>query len=229
MAPFLNLAALTGEELELLLGVEAAQRLRPDLSRARMEQKAFRGAEIPDELRFEPLSGSSEDGRAWGATSDHTRKIRSMREAYAALGFAEHGAFYAPGLQGARHQLALTGEGDTAARIVWSETLSEHSETPSTQLLTLLRDRASGFAAVLTSTVLTLPAPSLSEEVALRHLPGLDVQAAHAAHRSEVQRDGRGVRLATYTDWERAWRFLRSLNMSAWARRGVLLDVKGEK
>lgn len=224
VAPSLNLAALTGEELERLLGVEAAQRLRPDLSRARMEGKPYQGPELPEELRFDFL----EDTGAWGATSEHTRRVRSARDGLGALGFQDHGVYYAPGVMGARHLCAFTGDGDTAARIVWSETLSEHSEAPYGQLLTLLRDRAAGFAAVLTVSSAAPPVPALSEEVALRFVPGVDVPDLHAAHRSEVARHGRGVRLVTFEDWQRAWRALRALNFAAWARRGVLLGKKTE-
>lgn len=216
----LNLAALTGDELERLLGVEAAQKLRPDLSRARMEGKAYRGPEVAPELRFELV-----EEREWGSTVEHTRKLRAYRDALRELEYHEHGTLYAPGLQGARHHVAFTGHTDTAVAVRWSETPEGVTEGPFLQFVTVLRDRASGVAAVLTTTSVTPLAPAPSEEVAVRHVPGGSPAEAHTAHRSEVTRHARGVKVATVTDWQRSWQALRALNVNAWSRRGLLLEA----
>lgn len=219
MAPYLNLAALTSEELTRLLGPDAAQKVLPDLSQARMQDRPYRGPILAPDLRFEP-----QEERDWGASAADSRRLRALRDELAAAGYVEHGVFYVPGQFGARHQVAFTGEGDTAAALRWSETPETTSEPPFVQLVTLLRDRASGFAAVLSTggQVPLVPAPS--EEVAVRSLPGAGGADLLAAHRQEVLRHGRGVKLATRADWERAWQTLRAHNLAAWARRGLLLD-----
>ncbi|WP_027481564.1 hypothetical protein [Deinococcus pimensis] len=219
MAPSLNLAALTSEELTRLLGPDAAQKLLPDLSQARMQDRPYRGPQLPPDLRFEPQAP-----REWGATAVESRRLRALREEFQGLGYAEHGVYYVPGQLGARHQQALTGDGDTAAALRWSETPESVSEPPFVQLLTLLRDRASGFAAVLTTGGQYPLVPAPSEEVAVRALPGAGALELHGAHRAEVLRHGRGTKLVTFNDWERAWQALRALNYVAWTRRGLLLD-----
>ena len=56
----LNLAALTAEELQALLGENAAQAKWPDLSRARLEQRPLPGPEVPRDFRAEP-----QEERVW--------------------------------------------------------------------------------------------------------------------------------------------------------------------
>lgn len=219
---FFNLAALTGEELERLLGEAAAQKLRPEVSRARIEGKPYCGPEVAAAPDFEPLPPGS-----WGATPQHARRLGALADELRALNFAELGALYLPGVQEARHQLAFCGEGHVAAALRWSETLSERAEAPFVQLLSLLRDRASGFAAVLTSAARTLPAPTLSSEIALRHLPGANVRGALAAHLAEVARHGRASRVVSLADWARVQQAARALNLAAWSGRGALIELAG--
>ncbi len=235
MPLFFNLAALTGEELERLLGEAAAQKLRPDVSRARMEGKPYRGPELAAALRFEPLGqaggdqvGGSQAGArlgGWGATPQHARRLSALAGELRAQDFTELGAVYLPGALEARHQLALCGAGHVAAALRWSETLGERAEAPFAQLLSLLRDRASGFTAVLTSTARRLPAPTLSPEVALRHLPGAGAGEALAVHLGEVARHGRASRVTGLADWARVQQAARALNVAAWSGRGALIEL----
>lgn len=227
MVARLDLAALTAEELERLLGSGPAQKLLPDLSAARMAQRPYAGPEVATELHFESLSG---DG--WGATAEHARALRALQSEALGLGYAELGALYLPGVLEARHHLAFAGEGQVALALRWSESPEHHGEGhpaagPFLQALSLLRDRASGVAAVLTSTAATqapVPfAPALSEEVDGASLPGAGAAEALAAHQTRVARHGRGVKIQTLHDWTRAWQVLRGLNLAAWTRRGALL------
>lgn len=223
----LDLAALTAEELERLLGSGPAQKLLPDLSAARMAQRAYAGPEVALDLQFEPLAGSG-----WGATAEHARALRTLQQGVLGLGYTELGALYLPGVLEARHHLAFVGEGQVALALRWSES-PEHQAAdhpaagPFLQALSLLRDRASGVAAVLTSTAATqapVPfAPALSEEVDGACLPGAGAAEALAAHQGRVARHGRAVKIQTLQDWTRAWQVLRGLNLTAWTRRGVLL------
>lgn len=213
----LNLAALTSEELARLLGADAAQKRLPDLTRARMEGKVVLGPDIETDLHFDAL-----DPREWGATIEHARRLRTLAAELEALEYAPLGAHYAPAILGARHFLAFV-HGDTAAAVRWSETPTSASEAPFVQLLTLLKDRASGFALVLTTTSPQPLTPAPSEEVAVRLVTG-GAHEAHDAHRAEVARHGRGLKQANVRDWQTAFATLRALNVAAWTRRGVLLE-----
>lgn len=221
----LNLAALTGEELQRLLGPDLAQKRLPDISRARMQGQVYAGPAVPAELTFTRL----EAGAAWGATAADAQRLRALRDGLLGAGFAELGAVYLPDVLGARHALAFLGGADTrgtdtAASVRWSETPGPQSAPPHVQLLTSLRDRASGSSLVLTTTAVGAPSPAPSEEVAVRHLPGAAAAEAAEAHAREVLRHGRGLKLADLDDWARPWRALHALNRSAWMRRGVLLE-----
>ena len=48
------------------------------------------------------------------------------------------------------------------------------------------------------------------------------------AHRQAVSRHGRGQKLAAGDGWAGAWSALHALNVSAWERRDLLLDVPEE-
>ncbi|PYE56471.1 hypothetical protein [Deinococcus yavapaiensis] len=217
MALTLNLAALTSEELARLIGADAAQKRLPDLTRARMEGKAVLGPDIEPELRFDEL-----EAREWGATIEHARRLKTLAGEFEALEYTPLGAHYAHAILGARHFLAFV-HGDTAAAVRWSETPAASSEAPFVQLLTLLKDRASGFALVLTTTSPQPLTPAPNEEVAVRLVTG-GSQEAHEAHRAEVARHGRGLKQANVRDWQNAFATLRDLNVAAWTRRGVLLE-----
>ena len=216
---FFNLTALTGEELERLLGEAAAQKLRPEVSRARIEGKPYCGPGVAAALNFELMAPGH-----WGATPQHARQLGALGAELLALGFAELGAVHVPEVREAPHHFALCGQGHVAAALRWSETPGERGEAPFAQLLSLLRDRASGFAAVLTSTARTLPAPTLSPEVALRHLPGAGAGAALSAHLTEVARHGRASRVVSLQDWLRVQQAARALNVAAWTGRGALIE-----
>jgi len=93
---------------------------------------------------------------------------------------------------------------------------------------TLLRDRASGTAAVLSSTSALPFVPTQSEEIDARLHQGAGVAALLDAHRVQVSRHGRGVRLGQaegheQADWLKVYAAVRTLNHSAWTRRGLLV------
>ncbi|ADV68230.1 hypothetical protein [Deinococcus maricopensis] len=219
MPPRLNLAALTGEELEALLGPGQTQRLLPDISAARLATRPYPGPTLPEALTFEALQE-----RDWGGTQDVTRRLRALRADLDAAGAVPLGVYYVPALPEARHQSAHLDHQDTAVAVRWSETPEGQEGAPFLQAVSLLRDRASGIAAVLTSTSPMPFAPTLSEEVDGAQLPTLGAAEFLAAHRARSARHGRAVKLSTEADWQRAWQALRALNLSAWQRRGLVID-----
>ncbi|MFC4636833.1 hypothetical protein [Deinococcus hohokamensis] len=216
----LNLAALTSEELQLLFGEDGAQLRLPDVSRARLENRPVPGPDLS--ATFEALSL---DERPWGATPEQSRALATLDAGLRAAGATPLGVFYLPLVSEVRHARAYLVDPDTAVSLRWSET----PESPRTaeaypELLTWLRDRASGFACVLSTAASRSVAPSPSEEVDLHLHPGLDPAALISAHRQHVLRHGRAQKLAPEDGWRRAWQALHALNLNAWTRRGLLLE-----
>ncbi|UQN05894.1 hypothetical protein [Deinococcus sp. QL22] len=230
----LNLAALTAEELQVLYGVNAAQSVLPDVSRARLEGRTLPGPDIQMTLTFAPLPE-----RGWGASPEQTRALAAEDAALRGLGAQELGVHYAPLISGARHQRAYLLEPDTALALRWSETPdtthSPHGQTPPpfVQAVTWLKDRASGVACVLTTAAAEPPTPTLSEQIDLHRHPDLTAAALLDIHRAHVLRHGRGQKL-TPTEhaaegWVRAWQAVYALNVAAWTRRGLLLDIASDE
>ncbi|WP_019010514.1 hypothetical protein [Deinococcus aquatilis] len=229
MSARLNLAALTAEELQVLYGVNGAQSVLPDVSRARLEGRTLSGPEIQTTLTFTPLPE-----RGWGASPEQTRLLAAEDAALRGLGAQELGVHYAPLISGARHQRAYLLEPDTALALRWSETPdtthAPHGQTrqPFVQAVTWLKDRASGVACVLTTAAPQPPSPTLSEQIDLHQHPDLNAAALLEAHRAHVLRHGRGQKLPSTENaaegWGKAWQAVYALNVAAWTRRGLLLS-----
>jgi len=137
--------------------------------------------------------------------------------------------YYLPLISEVRHLRAMLLAPDVAVAVRWSET-PEHSRAslPFVVAATLLRDRASGTAAVLSSTSALPFVPTQSEEIDARLHQGAGVAALLDAHRVQVSRHGRGVRLGQaegheQADWLKVYAAVRTLNHSAWTRRGLLV------
>lgn len=262
----LNLAALTAEELQHLLGQEAAQRMMPEVSQARLEGRVLAGDVILREQEYQ-----SQVERSWGKTPELARQLSGLRGELTRLGGIDLGVYYLPQLAEVRHLRAFLFAPDTALALRWSETPGS-VRTPAPFLLaaTLLRDRASGTAAVLSSTSALPFVPTQSEEIDARLYQGaahpsagpglspsgsadsgssgsgpagtphgssaqplsaqpLAVQALLEAHRLQVARHGRGVRLGLvagneYADWLKVFATVRQVNLAAWTRRGLLVE-----
>ncbi len=227
----LNLAALTAEELQHLLGEAAAQRLMPEVSQARLEGRALAGDVVPREQEYQ-----LQPERGWGSTPELARQLSSLRGELAQLGGTDLGVYYLPQLAEVRHLRAYLFAPDTALALRWSETPgSVRAPAPFLLAATLLRDRASGTAAVLSSTSALPFVPTQSEEIDARLHQGApspsatSVQALLETHRLQVARHGRGVRLGLvagneYADWLKVFATVRQVNMAAWTRRGLLVE-----
>lgn len=219
--PRLNLATLTAEELQTLLGEAAAQRLLPEISSARLAGKSYLGPEVSGEMQFEALEESD-----WGATPEQTRILRTLSSELLEAGATPLGVYYTPELAGARHQRAYLLEPDTAIALRWSETPEGTPIAPFLHAITLTRDRASGIAASLSSTNGSAFSPAPSEELDIRLIPeASNVQEFLSAHRALAIRHGKGQKLSGEADWKRAFQAVRLLNYNAWYRRGLLVGV----
>jgi hypothetical protein len=221
----LNLAALTAEELQHLLGEAAAQRRMPELSQARLEGRAVLGDPVAREQEYQ-----AQAERSWGRAPELARQLETLRQELTLLGGSDLGVFYQPLLAEVRHLRAFLFAPDVALALRWSET-PESVRAPAPFLLaaTLMRDRASGTAAVLSSTSALPFVPTQSEEIDARLYQGSGVQALLDAHRTQVSRHGRGVRLGQVegheqADWRKVYTAVRHLNLSAWTRRGLLVQ-----
>ena len=267
----LNLAALTAEELQHLLGQEAAQRMMPEVSQARLEGRVLAGDVILREQEYQ-----SQVERGWGKTPELARQLSGLRGELTRLGGTDLGVYYLPQLAEVRHLRAFLFAPDTALALRWSETPgSARAPAPFLLAATLLRDRASGTAAVLSGTSSLPFVPTQSEEIDARLYQGaahpsagpglshsgladsglsgsgsagtphgssaqplsaqplsaqpLAVQALLEAHRLQVARHGRGVRLGLvagneYADWLKVFATVRQVNLAAWTRRGLLVE-----
>lgn len=216
--PRLNLATLTSEELQHLLGDAAAQRVMPDVSSARLAGRPYAGPQVSGDLSFEAKAE-----RDWGASAEQSRAIKAIGNELEALGAAPLGVYYAPQLPEARHQRAYLFESDIALTLRWSETVSGPILPPFIQAVTLSRDKASGITASLSSTSGLAFTPASSEELDVRLLSKMPPAEFLAAHRNLAIRHGRGQKLSSETDWMRAFQVVRQLNFQAWTRRGLLM------
>ncbi len=215
----LNLAALTDEELQALVGQEQAVALLPEISAARLVERAVPGPGVSALLTAEPLPE-----RPWGASPEESRALAALHADFLAAQATAHGTFYLPTVNEVRHLRSYTLEPDTAAALRWSETPeSVGAGWPFVQLLTWLRDRASGLACVLTTSAPHPLSPSPGAEVDVHRHPGAGVADLLTLHRQYVLRHGRGQKLAPDGDWLRPWQALHALNLGAWERRGLLL------
>ena len=217
--PRLNLAALTAEELQHLLGEAATQRLLPDISSARLAGRPCPGPPVSATLTFERL-----EERDWGATPEQARTLKAYDAQLQGLGAVPVGLYYVAEQNAARHQRAYLLEGDMALALRWSETPDGlASPLPFVQAVSLSRDRISGIAASLSSSAEQPFAPTPSEEVDVRLLPGRNPDELLSAHRLLAARHGRGQKLVNEADWTRAFVGIHGLNLQAWTRRGLLL------
>ncbi|WP_229784422.1 hypothetical protein [Deinococcus radiotolerans] len=215
----LNLAALTDDELQQLVGQDRAVTLLPDLSLARLEGRTVPGAAVADHLAPQAL-----DERAWGATPEQARAISALHQDLLAAGAQALGTYYLPGVSEVRHLRAYRIEPDCSAGLRWSETPeTAGSGWPFVQLLTWLRDRASGSACVLTSNTRQPYAPSLSEEIDVHLHPDCPLPDLLSAHRGHVLRHGRAQKLPADGDWTRPWQAMHALNLTAWDRRNLII------
>ncbi|GAA5531712.1 hypothetical protein Dalu01_00085 [Deinococcus aluminii] len=216
----LDLAALTADELQALLGEEAAQGRLPDVSRARLEGRSLPGPVLHTTLTFEAL-----EERAWGATPQQARALTALDSELRAAGAEPLGVYYVPLLSERRYLRAYLFGPEVAAALRWSETPhSPRTARPFVQAVTWLRDRASGVACVFSTTAAQPPVPALSEEVDVRFLPAASPADLLSAHRAAVLRHGRGGKVGGAEGWVRAWQELHALNVAAWTRRGLLLE-----
>lgn len=220
----LNLAALTAEELQRLLGESAAQRRMPEMSQARLEGRAVPGDLVPREQEYQ-----LQPEKSWGATPELARQLITLRSELTQAGACDLGVYYQPLLSEGRHLRAFLLAPDTALALRWSETPESRSSAPSLLAATLMRDRASGTAAVLSSTSVLPFVPTQSEEIDARLYQGASTQALLDAHRTQVLRHGRGVRLGQVAgheqaDWLKVFTAVRQLNLAAWTRRGLLVQ-----
>lgn len=228
----LNLAALTDEELHLLFGDEGALALLPGVSRARLNRRPEPGPALPGALQVRPLPG-----RLWGGTPEQSRVLARLDAGLHAAGASPQGTV----TQGtaawetvARETVAWEdGDSgdylmpylrspDTAIVLRWNE---QGAPGAVLEALTWLRDQASGISGVLTTSrdQATVPAPS--EGLDVHHLPGLDVGEWLELHSGYVLRHGRTQKLGPGPDWWTPWHQLYDLNLSAWARRGLVLGL----
>lgn len=215
----LNLAALTEAELLTLLGQAGLQARLPELSQARLRQVPLLGGEVPQQwppLEVFPAASP-------GATPAQTRVLAGWHAALLEAGAEAEGVAEWQAEQMRIYRL----EPDIAVLVRWQEH-SLASPEPTTELLTWLRDQASGLSGVLTTTAAHLPAPAYSEEMAVQLQPELALPEHWprllAEHRQSVQRLGRGQKLGPGGGWG-ALEQLYALNLRAWQRRGVV--VKG--
>lgn len=221
----LNLAALTAEELQRLLGEATAQRRMPEMSQARLEGRAVLGDLIPREQEYQVQAEKS-----WGATPELARQLATLRQELTQAGACDLGVYYQPLLSESRHLRAFVLAPDTALALRWSETPEgSRAHAPSLLAATLMRDRASGTAAVLSSTSALPFVPTQSEEIDARLYQGAATQVLLESHHTQVGRHGRGVRLGQVAgheqaDWLKVFTAVRQLNLTAWTRRGLLVQ-----
>ncbi|GHF30129.1 hypothetical protein HNQ07_000765 [Deinococcus metalli] len=217
--PFtLNLAGLTDEELQALLGADRALAVLPDVSRARLAGRHLPGPALPDRLDV-VLQG---DGVP-GSTPELTRAIAQHAAALVAAGAVEAGGTWRQEPGGLWVRPYTLGQ-DTAVLLRWNEL--EPAAGVGVQVLTWLKDDASGSAGVLTGNRPAGLVPAPSEEVDVHVQAGLGGRELLEQHAAHVLRHGRTRRLPADAPWWEPWQALYALNLRAWERRGLLLGVR---
>ncbi|WP_412029221.1 hypothetical protein [Deinococcus yunweiensis] len=218
MAFTLNLAGLTDEELHGLLGADRALAVLPDVSRARLGGRPVPGPDLPATLRFTLC-----DPGIPGGTPEHTRQIAAHDAALREAGATGSGETWlqVPGSVSVR---PFTVGSDTSVLLTWND--REPAAGVAVQLLTWMRDQASGSAVVLTETRPAGRLPAPSEEVDVHVHSGMGIAALLNLHAGHVLRHGRTRRLGADADWSAPWQELYLLNLRAWERRGLLLAAR---
>lgn len=220
MALSLNLAALTDEELHLLYGDERALAVLPEVSRARLSRRPEPGPALPAGLEFRPLAE-----RLWGGTPEQSRLLAALDQALQAGGAAPLSAVAWAEEASGDYLMPYLLAPDTAILLRWNEVAGAPGAV--LEALTWLRDQASGFSGVLTTSRARATVPAPSEEVDVHHHPGLATGELLELHAGHVLRHGRTQKLGTDADWWAPWQQLYALNLTAWERRGLLLGRPG--
>ena len=215
---FLNLAALSDEELHLLYGDERTLALLPGVSRARLNRRPEPGPARPEALEVVPLGE-----RLWGATPEQTRKLTALSTVLLASGAVDPGGVAWAEAHSGDHLRPYLLAPDTALVLRWNEA-GGHSTEVVLEALSWLRDQASGFGGVLTTSRSQATVPAPSEEVDVHHHPGLPAAELLALHAGHVLRHGRAQKLSPETPWSVPWQRLYALNLMAWERRGLLIS-----
>ncbi|MFC3834991.1 MULTISPECIES: hypothetical protein [Deinococcus] len=218
MAFTLNLAGLTDEELHGLLGADRALAVLPEVSRARLGGRPVPGPALPATLHFTPYGAGIP-----GGTPEHTRQIAAHDAALREAGASGSGEtwYMEPGELSVRPYTLGAG---TSVLLSWND--RDPGAGAAVQLLTWLRDHASGSAVVLTETRPAGRLPAPSEEVDVHVHSGVGIAALLELHVGHVLRHGRTRRLGADADWSAPWQELYVLNLRAWERRGLLLAAQ---
>ncbi|WP_309572129.1 hypothetical protein [Deinococcus sp.] len=218
MAFTLNLAGLTDEELHALLGADQSLAVLPNVSRARLGGQAVFGPQLPDQLEFTPLETALP-----GSTPEQSRLIAQYAAALGASGAVALPGVWRQEPGGLCVQPFMVGQ-DTAILVRWNEW--DPAAGVGVQILTWLRDRASGSAGVLTGNRPAGLVPAPSEQIDVHVHPGTLGGALLELHAAHVLRHGRTRRLPVDGEWWTPWQALYQLNLVAWERRGLLLSPR---
>lgn len=218
----LNLAALRPHELARVL--RPAERLvaRPYLAAARaLGRPVLAPDEFPEELRLRVAA--EPDWDALGASLDHARAARELRDAAHEMGFRQVGAFRLEGLPVSRNFFAYVKEVDVLGAIYMGDA---RGEPPYLELATLARSEREGRVALLTTSARDGVPLDAAARVEVRTLPSASAEQLFQVHRAGVLAWGRANRpMATVEDFTRGYLDVWGESYEAWKARGLLVPA----
>lgn len=198
----LNLAVLTSNELERLLGLEAVRTVMSELSAAKLVGKAY-------PYVFNPLQEI--ESIALPAES------QQWSEELQQLGLKPHPLQLDSGFFRHLHQMPFSGE-LVVVTLNFTPSGSAHLEA-----FSVLKDPASGISAVVTTSEPGVFPLEFSEVISYRPA-ALPIPQFLEAHQQHVRQFGRPLKQNHPEDPLMVLRLVRDLCVKAWMRRGVLVD-----
>ncbi len=235
MALKLNLVSLTSSELERLLGQAGARQIQPDLSAARLSNRAL----LWDSPFFQehfvlwpaPVTSSEADpqtqmGQSSGKTPEANRRIRALQAELEQIGAEFLGRFSLQQISGDRKIAAyLVPERDLALALRWSEQNTDTTE-PALQAFTWLRQEVAGVEGVSSWNVSLSVTLEGSPQILVDEYPHASVETLLENHRARVRKYGKAVKVQNIADFTNSFESLWQANLLAWKQRGLCLDVK---
>ena len=198
----LNLAALTSNELERLLGMEASRGVMSELSAAKLVGRAFPYVFNPlDELE---AVLTPEESQHW---------MQELLE----LGFRPHPLQLDTGFFRHLHQVPFSGE-LMVVLATWTSSGDAHLEA-----FSVLKDPVAGISAVVTTSAPQVFPLEFSEVVSYKQA-SLPIPQFLESHQQHVKQFGRPLKQNQAEEPLLVLRLVRELCAKAWLRRCVLID-----
>lgn len=218
----LDLAAMRPHELQRTLPRGEYLATRPALALARLARRPiFAPDAYPESLEL--LVAEEADWDALGASLEHARAAREMRDELHGMNFSQVGAFRLSGMPYPRNFFAYAKSADTFGALYVADA---SGPAPYLELFTVFRAEREGRIGIVTSSAHAPEALDPSERLMWLSTPDSRPEQVFQLHRAKVVELGKANRRAqTEADFRAAYLEIAGENFRAWRERGVLRVV----